>query len=282
MTKPAYVPLVAHNPNVDQVAVLDGSLVSLALKLARLGPDLLVDLHDSVRSRLLSALLFWVRTVRTDKGSGEREHMVQTKDLVPLPHMAERHLQAVARLGAEDDGLGLDFFLPQGMELPSGLVPFFENYEYEAVGIGGQHFTKRLPEHKLVELLRHIHRPVVLLGGPGDADLGSRLAGTLALEGRWNVVNACGKLSLLQTGLVIRHATGVHSHDTGTMHMAAALGRPLAVVWGSTVPQFGMYPFRAPHVSREVFLPCRPCHKHGREACPLGHFRCMNDQSFLD
>jgi ADP-heptose:LPS heptosyltransferase len=189
-------------------------------------------------------------------------------------------MAALAPLGVEDDGLGLDFFLPDNLKLPPGLVPFFGHYEFEAVGIGGQHFTKRLPEHKLVELLRTIDRPVVLLGGPEDAEAGARVAGTLGWEGRWNIVNACGQLSLLQTGLVIAGASHVYSHDTGTMHMAAAFQRPLTAIWGSTVPEFGMYPFRAPHADWQVALPCRPCHKHGREACPLGHFKCMEEQRF--
>lgn len=290
VTKPAYVPLVQHNTNVDEVIPLAGSLFSLALKLAGYNPDCLIDLHDSVRSRAISALLFWVKTVRTDKGSKEREGMVRTQEemeetapprpLHQLPHMAERHVAALAPLGVQNDGLGLDFYLPADLGLPESLIPFLGNYEFEAMGIGGQHFTKRLPEHKLVELLRSIDRPVVLLGGEEDAEVGARVAGTLGWEGRWNIVNACGKLSLLQTGLVISKASHVHSHDTGTMHMAAALGRPLTAIWGSTVPQFGMYPFRVPHADKEVSLPCRPCHKHGREACPLGHFNCMNRQVF--
>ncbi len=290
ITKPAYAPLVQHSPYVDEVVVLEGSLLGLAMKLASYSPSCLIDLHDTVRSRTLSAMLFWVKTLRTDNGRREREAMVRTeaemkgevssRHLIQLKHMAERHLAAVASLGIEDDGQGLDFFLPPNMELPLGVVPFYGDHNYVAVGIGGQHFTKRLPEAKLVQLLRSIHAPVVLMGGAEDADAGARAAGTLALEGRWNIVNACGKLDLLQTGLVIAGAEQVYSHDTGTMHMAAALRRPITAIWGSTVPEFGMHPFRILFQNKQVDLPCRPCHKHGREACPLGHFRCMEGQVF--
>ena len=72
----------------------------------------------------------------------------------------------------------------------------------------------------------------------------------------------------------------VITHDTGLMHMAAALHVPTYVIWGNTVPQFGMYPYRAPHLNLEVEgLKCRPCSKLGHAECPKTHFRCMREQT---
>ena len=56
----------------------------------------------------------------------------------------------------------------------------------------------------------------------------------------------------------------------------------LIVVWGNTVPEFGMYPYygshEVEHLNSEVDLSCRPCSKIGYAKCPKGHFNCMKKQ----
>jgi heptosyltransferase-2 len=64
------------------------------------------------------------------------------------------------------------------------------------------------------------------------------------------------------------------------MHIAAALQKPQVVVWGNTIPEFGMYPYygnrETPNTEFEIRkLSCRPCSKIGFAKCPLGHFKCM-------
>jgi len=58
------------------------------------------------------------------------------------------------------------------------------------------------------------------------------------------------------------------------------LKKPQVVVWGNTIPQFGMYPYYGDFPVRWVSferndLRCRPCSKLGFEHCPKGHFKCM-------
>lgn len=68
----------------------------------------------------------------------------------------------------------------------------------------------------------------------------------------------------------------VISGDTGLGHLASALGIPVLVLFGSTVPELGYTP-TGPHTVLEVDLPCRPCHVHGAKRCWLGHKRCILD-----
>jgi len=73
----------------------------------------------------------------------------------------------------------------------------------------------------------------------------------------------------------------VFTHDSGLMHIAAAYGKEIYSIWGNTVPDFGMYPYRTKFtVFENNSIGCRPCSKIGHSKCPLGHFKCMKNQFF--
>jgi heptosyltransferase-2 len=62
------------------------------------------------------------------------------------------------------------------------------------------------------------------------------------------------------------------------MHMATAVKVPVLAIFGSTVKEFGFFPFRAQSkVIENQTLWCRPCSHIGRNHCPLIHFKCMKD-----
>jgi ADP-heptose:LPS heptosyltransferase len=93
------------------------------------------------------------------------------------------------------------------------------------------------------------------------------------------VVDFCGELSLNQSASLVQQAKFVISHDTGMMHVAAALKKKTFAIWGNTVPELGMYPYLTEHYNLQVSnLSCRPCSKIGYHKCPKGHFDCMVKQ----
>jgi heptosyltransferase-2 len=59
------------------------------------------------------------------------------------------------------------------------------------------------------------------------------------------------------------------------MHLAAARGTRVVALFGSTSPVLGFAPVGAGHAVICRDLPCQPCTVHGRESCPVRHFRCM-------
>ena len=189
---------------------------------------------------------------------------------MPPIHMVDRNMATVAHLGVKNDHEGLDFFIPKGEKLPN---EFVLEKPFVAVVIGGQHATKILPTYKLIELCQQLNRPFVLVGGPEDKIRGDEIVGNTA-----HGLNACGHLSLTQSALLVKRAEFVVSHDTGMMHISAALKKKIYSVWGNTVPAFGMVPYLADPLSVIVEnkeLGCRPCSKIGYSKCPRGHFNCM-------
>jgi ADP-heptose:LPS heptosyltransferase len=214
-----------------------------------------------------------------DKLNWQKWLLVKFKiNQLPPVHIVDRYRAAAAPLGIRDDGGGLDYFIPasQEVEVAADLPSGFQLGKYVAVAIGAQHATKRLPTDKLIELVARLApRPVVLLGGPEDESTGH----IIELAATSLIFNGCGRFSLHQSASLLRQAQFVVSHDTGLMHIAAAFKKQIFSVWGNTVPQFGMYPYRTSFEALEVpGLACRPCSKIGFAQCPQGHFKCMRDQ----
>lgn len=287
LTKKSFAPLVESNPYVARVFSIEKSVSEVATHLQSMNYDFVVDLHGNLRSlqtRLATGHFFRKKSRTFHKLNLEKWLLVNFKiDRLPNLHIVHRTLETVAPLGVFYDGAGLDFFIPPSAEInPTDFSSTLFPEKYTAFVLGATHFTKRLPVEKMLEIclgLRKIGQPVVLLGGPTEADFGQKIAASTG------AVDACGKLSLFHSASLVRQAKNVLTHDTGLMHIAAAFGKKIVSVWGSTVPKFGMTPFFADdgpgsNVTLEIDgLPCRPCSKIGFAACPKGHFRCMADQS---
>jgi len=108
-----------------------------------------------------------------------------------------------------------------------------------------------------------------LLGSKKDQPIAEQVA--RAVEGP--VHNLCGATDLAQAVDLMAAAQRVISNDSGLMHVAAALDRPLVAVFGSSSPEFTP-PLSARAQVVRLGLPCSPCFK--RE-CPLGHLKCLED-----
>lgn len=277
LTKQNYADLLRPNPHVDKLWLLGDSWSELTAALRREQFDGLIDLHHNLRTlRLASALR--VPAYRFDKLNLRKWVFTTLKiNRMPKIHIVDRYMATVAHLGVVNDEKGLDYFIPKSEEVERSSLPATHRAGYVAYAIGGQHATKKLPVSRMIELCRGISWPIVLLGGPEDAANGSAIRQALGEE---RILNGCGQYRLHQSASVVAQAEVVITHDTGLMHIAAAFKKKVYSIWGNTVPDFGMYPYLTDfEVIENNNLFCRPCSKIGHKACPLGHFKCMNELS---
>ncbi|MEM0999800.1 MAG: glycosyltransferase family 9 protein [Bacteroidota bacterium] len=278
LTKEAYAPLLAHHPGIDQLHLFAGDLNATVRELRAEGFDYVLDLHRSLRSRLIKARL------RVPASTYEKDrwpillYMRFRWGQLPTRHTVERYATALQPLGCGLDGEGLEFFLPEEMRARAArrVATQFPGQPPIAVVLGGKFATKKWPTAHFIDLLNELSQPVILIGGPAEAEEAQEIAAAI------NVPSyvAAGQGGLLDSAALMTTAQLVITHDTGLMHIAVALRLPVCSLWGSTVPEIGFAPYRAENallVQHPGPLDCRPCSKLGHAECPKGHFRCMRE-----
>jgi len=295
-TKQPFAVLLQNNPYIDQVYTLgqDG-LGPLIKQLKQQRYDVVIDLHNNLRTRIIK-LRLGVKAYTFNKINWAKWVMVNLKiNIMPNVHIVDRYMATVEALGVKKDSLGLDYFIPEKDEIETDWLPDTHRKEYVVFAIGGNHNTKKLPLKRMIELCDRINKPIILLGGKEDAAVGEQIEAFFArnessaplepklfeLNKKAIIFNACGKLNLNQSASVIKRSVVVFTHDTGMMHVAAALRKRVFSIWGNTIPAFGMYPYKTQFtIFENNKLSCRPCSKIGHDKCPKGHFKCMQDIVF--
>ena len=275
LTKKRFAGIVESNPYINQVFSLKNDIKETIDSLEEEKFDYVIDLHNNLRTFRIRKALKGVPFYSFNKLNTRKWIYTNFKiNLMPAKHIVDRYLKTVEKLGVVNDGLGLDYFIPEKDKVKDSDIPFSHSQGYLAIVIGAAHFTKKLPVDKLKKLCEEIKYPIILLGGNEDFYHGLDISQVDPVK----IYNACGKFSLNESADIIRKSNMVISHDTGLMHIAAAFKKNILSVWGNTVPSFGMYPY---NTSYEVFqvnkLWCRPCSKIGFDKCPLGHFKCMRE-----
>jgi heptosyltransferase-2 len=276
LTKPGFKILLEHNPYVHQIHYLDKHPIAKGYELRKEHFDVVIDLHHNLRTAMIKGVL-GVKAYSFPKLNVEKFLAVNFKIFkLPAIHIVDRYLQTTQSLGVKNDGAGLDYFIPEADYVLqfNGFKP--KENKYYTWAIGAQHFTKRLPNQRVIDLAQKLSYPIVLLGGKEDQVNAAIIAEALGK----NCINACGQLNLNQSAFMVQHSMHLYTNDTGMMHIAAALKVPITSFWGNTLPEFGMSPYYGEqqveqHVVEVKGLSCRPCSKIGFDRCPKGHFKCM-------
>jgi ADP-heptose:LPS heptosyltransferase len=274
LTKPAFKYIYDNNPYTDKLLLLKPNLADTITDIKAEGYDLIIDLHNNLRTAIIK-LRTGIRSSAYKKQTIRKWLSLKLNlKLVPPVHLVDRYLKAVNFLGVKNDGEPINYYLKAEYDL-ANLLPATHLPQYIAFVIGATHFTKRMPNYKIISICREINLPVVLLGGNDVKANGDEIK--LALGSK--VYNACGITTLDESVYLVSEAKKVIGFDTGLTHIAEAFNKPIASVWGGTAPELlGVQPYMVNDVLVvEIELPCRPCSKFGLEKCPLGHFKCMNN-----
>ena len=261
---------ILFNPNLTRIyAYNKNETERLITELHSRNYDLIIDLQNNFRSRALTRSLN-VKTKRFKKPTIKKMLLVWFKInlLRELKTITQRYAEA-ANVLLDDEGLNL--FLPDNI-LPT-LDPQKKNIGFCP---GAKHFTKRwLPEY-FVELGNELAKfgyTVVLFGGKTEeelcAELANKINGSMNLQTGNNLFQIAADMKLCKM---------IVTNDSGLMHTAAAVGIPVAVIFGSTVREFGFAPYGVKNLILEnKSLSCRPCSHIGKSSCPKGHFNCMKE-----
>ncbi len=276
-TKPPFVSLLSSNPRLATI-YSPGQLPTEAY-------DLVIDLQNNARSRAMVSSLNVVHQVRYHKENWKKWLMVQFKINLysSTRSVVDRYQESLKEFGVQDDDQGCELY-PSSSE-KAFAEPFFRGgIPSLALCFGANHFTKRYPPQRFAGLLSLLldKKPlqVFLLGGTEDAAQASEILNTLPVAYRPQVANLAGSCTLMQTAALLERCDAVLCNDTGLMHMASAFGKKIFVLFGSSSSVFGFLPYHSPFELFEAEgLRCRPCSHIGRDCCPKGHFRCMNDLS---
>jgi heptosyltransferase-2 len=87
--------------------------------------------------------------------------------------------------------------------------------------------------------------------------------------------NLTGALSIIETAAVLKWCRALVTNDSAPLHLAEAVGTPAIAFFGPTVREFGYFPRLPASRALETALPCRPCSRNGKRACPYGTKECL-------
>jgi len=281
ISKRAYEAVLENNPFIDKLILLDDNINKTIKTLKREKYDYIIDLHNNLRTYRIKRALN-IRSSSYEKLNWKKWLLVKFNiNNLPQVHIVQRYFDTLKNIHVYDDGDGLEYYNGQENELIINGLPQEIASNFATIVIGGTYYTKQIPIAKLLEIIKYITIPIVLLGGPEDI----QTANILSEQSEKEIYIAVGKSSLNESAEIIRRSQFVVSSDTGLMHIAAAYEKKIYSVWGNTIPEFGMYPYIPKHPDRSIIienkdLNCRPCSKLGFKSCPKQHFDCMMSLDF--
>jgi heptosyltransferase I len=269
MVTPICAPLVEGHPQVDDVIVFNrkryghawrsptatAAFLRLMMELRRRKFDWTLDFQGLFRSGWMT----WasgapVRVGFDDAREGAPAfytHAVSSGGWWHQ-HAIGRYLHLAAALGCDMEPVQFHFVVDDADRAAAAqYVPLSTRF---AVLIPGSHWkTKRWPAEKYGRLAAPLRQrfglETVILGGPGDE---------ATAAGMQTTYNLTGRTTLRQTIALLERAELVIANDSGPMHIASALGRPLVALFGPTNPIL-TGPYQRLDTVIRLDLPCSPC-----------------------
>lgn len=303
LTHEDYAPLARALPGVAAVQCFEPGpgLWRLVSRLRERRYDLVIDLHGSLRSWLVTMAGGAGRVLRYDKRRLARMAIVRGSrrsgadsgsGTGSVPHTVDRYLATIDGLdatGPARHGGGQDAEEKRLPELKvdaraaavveerltgAGIGP-----EVPLLGVapGASHGPKRWPPDRFARVADQLAGSrgmvVLLLGSEGDRPVAGEVAGAMESP----VVDWTGTTDLALLPAAVRRCGLLIGNDSGPMHVATAVGTPAIGVFGATHPRLGFAPLGPADAAVTLDLPCSPCSLHGNRPCRFRTHACMED-----
>jgi lipopolysaccharide heptosyltransferase I len=293
-----------------------GNLSRLAADLRACDYDLVVDVHGQLRTAVLTFATgapvrigfprpraeMWTASGRTFpantrkhawKGAREASWLAYTH-FIPVPtldrHAVDRYLGVGPMLGLDEETPDFSFAIP---------LPAQERIDNRIAGVlrrdrpdgrsaplvtmapGTVWETKHWRGEGFAEVARHFMRKgfaVILAGSKRERAVCDEVAG--AAPGS---LNLAGETTLSELAALIHRATLCVTNDSGPMHLAVALNRPVVSIFGPT-DEIWIGPYGRDNAVVRARLPCAPCYLRVLSRCPHDHacMRNVSAQSVID
>jgi heptosyltransferase-1 len=273
------VPLLADDPDLAGIFSFQRKSSSALMKWPRLGASVLAmrrerfELAIDLQGLARSGLFCWLANAQTSVGldnerEGAREGARLYYDLLtprsaPGTHAVDRYLAVLPRLGISTTGPFQ--WLPERPQIAAAIREKWNPNAYArwvALLPGARWDNKRWPAEYFTDLARRISSALpevkfAILGGKADRALGRAIA-----EANPNhCLDLTGQTSLLEMIEWLRLSELTITNDTGPMHIAAALNKPVVALFGPTDPN-GTGPYgQRQNVLQLASPPCIPCMK---------------------
>ena len=273
----------------------------LAASLRATGYDLVVDMHGQLRTALLTLATGATVRVGFDRprpevwsasdrefpplarkhawqGAREGSWLAYTHH-IPVPtldvHAVDRYLNVGPILGLDDGAADFSFPIPAAAS--ARIEQLLRGHGIAATPLlvlapGTVWETKHWGSGKFAEVARHFMQKgfaATLIGSRRERAVCAEVA-----ELAPGAVNFAGETSLSELAALIRRSTICVTNDSGPMHLAVALGRPVVSVFGPTDPVWAG-PYRRDGAVLRAELPCSPCYLRKLSLCTNGH-ACMH------
>jgi len=256
LSRPFFKPFFEEIPNLDFLeADVYGEhkrfgLIKLANQAKDLGIDAVADLHNVIRSKIITKYLKFkgLETATIDKGRSEKKQLIAAKGeyISQLKTTHQRYADVFEKLGFP---LDLNTFtVPPKKRLTPKLNGLIGVEPKKLIGIApfAAHQSKMYPLSLMAEVIRELdktdkYRIFLFGGGKKEIKQLQQLEKPFA-----NVTNVAGKLTFEEELALISNLDLMLSMDSGNGHLAAMYGVPVVTLWGVTHPYAGFVPFNQP------------------------------------
>ena len=314
LVTPAIGELLRHHPALNNVVDFERdasappwawsaltSYARLAAKLRRTRYDLAIDLHCQSRTAFLAFVSGAPVRIGFDKERSEvwqhsrpvtdefRKHAwhgaregawLFYSHHIPLPtldvHVIDHYQSAGSLLGFDPGPTDFSFRIPlDAHERVAALLRQrgVSDARLAVIAPRGNWQTKRWPDEKSAAVARHFMArgyTAVLVGAPRERAVGENVSRFAP-----GVVDLTGETTLSELAALISRAAICIAHDSGPLHLAVALGRPVVALFGPS-DEVWAGPYHRDNAVARKSLHCAPCYLRRLKSCAHGH-ACMEE-----